>query len=120
VEKAVEEGRNISKEVRDSSKLPSLQARSFKSMYAYGFHFRVKSAERSTKSTFDSGVAVDFRQPCQSGRQDQNVVNADLEYIGQILEILEVDYDGHYVVLLVCDWMKANYRCRNATVKKDE
>jgi len=65
VEKAVEEGRQISEEVRQSSKLPSLQARKFKSMYAYGYHFRVKSAKRNSKSTFDSGVAAIFRQPCR-------------------------------------------------------
>jgi len=47
-------------------------------------------------------------------------VNADLEYIGQILEILGIDYSGYCVLLLVCDWMEANYRGRNATVKKDE
>ena len=61
-----------------------------------------------------------FRQPCRSGRQDRNIVNEDLEYVGQIDEIVELDYGGHCVVLLVCDWVKANYRGRNATVKKDE
>jgi len=51
---------------------------------------------------------------------DQNLVDADLEYVGQILEIVELNYRGHCVVLLVCDWVKAHYRGRNATVKKDE
>ena len=47
-------------------------------------------------------------------------MNATLEYIGQIQEILELDYGRHCVVVLVCEWVKANYRGRNATVKKDE
>ena len=43
-----------------------------------------------------------------------------MEYVGQILEIVELNYRRHSVVLLVCEWMKANYMGQNATVKKDE
>jgi len=39
VKKAIEEGLLVSQEVKDSSELPSLQARRYKSMYAYGYHF---------------------------------------------------------------------------------
>jgi len=120
VEKAMEEGVVVAEDVQDSSKLPSLQAKKFKSMYAYGYHFRVKSAEQRSTSTCDSGVAAIFGQACRSGRRDQNVVNGDLEYIGQIQEIIELNYGRHCVVLLVCEWVKANYQGRNATVKKDE
>lgn len=89
-------------------------------MYAYGYHFRVRSAEGSFSRTCDSGVAAIFRRPCQSGRRDQNPIDASIEYIGQILEIVELNYGRHCIVLLVCEWVKANYRGRNATVKKDE
>jgi len=111
---------SIPEDVEDSSILPSLQAQRFKSMYAYGYHYRVKSAEESITKTYDSGVAAFFRRPCRSGRRDVNVVDANLEYIGQILEIVELNYGRHCTVLLVCDWVKANYRGRNATVRKDE
>lgn len=70
IENTLQQGLEVPEDVEDSSKLPSHQARSFKSMYAYGFHFRVKSAEHSGKKTFDSGVAAVFRQPCRSGRRD--------------------------------------------------
>jgi hypothetical protein len=80
----------------------------------------VKNAEESITKTCDSGVATFFRRPCRSGRRDANVVDANLEYIGQILEIVELNYGRHCTVLLVCDWVKANYRGRNATVRKDE
>jgi len=89
-------------------------------MYSYGYHFRVKSAEGNAISTCDSGVAAIFRRPCRSGRRDLNLVDANLEYIGQIMEIVELDYVRHCTVVLVCEWVKANYRGRNATVKKDE
>jgi hypothetical protein len=120
IEARKEDGESIAEDVEYTSNLPSLQAQRFKSMYAYGYHYRVKSAEESITKTCDSGVAAFFRRPCRSGRRDLNVVDANLEYIGQILEIVELNYGRHCTVLLVCDWVKANYRGRNATVKKDE
>ena len=103
VQNDLQQGMVVPEDVEDSSKKPSLEARKFKSMYAYGYHFRVKSAEQSIKNTCDSRVVAIFCQPCRSGRIDQNVVNADLEYIGQIVDIIELDYGRHCIVLLVCD-----------------
>jgi len=80
----------------------------------------VKSAKQRSTSTCDSGVAVVFCQPCHFGRQDQNIVNEEFECIGQIQEIVELNYGKHCIVLLICDWIKANFRGRNATMKKDE
>ena len=120
VRHAIDEGMVVPDDVKDSSKPPSLQAQRFRSMYSYGYHFRVKSAEENVNSTCDSGVAAIFRRPCRSGRRDPNPVHANLEYIGQILEIVELNYGRHCTVLLICEWVKANYRGRNATVKKDE
>ena len=120
VEDEKESGIVVPEEVEDSSKLPSLRAQRFRSMYAYGYHFWVKSAERSFSRTCDFGVAVVFHRPYQFGRRDQNPEHAAIEYIGQILEIVELNYGWHSIVLLVCKWMKVNYRDRNATVKKDE
>lgn len=109
IETTKQAGISIPEDVEDSSNLPSLQAQRFESMYAYGYHYRVKSAEESITKTCDSGVAAFFRRPCRSGRRDANVVDANLEYIGQILEIVELNYGRHCTVLLVCDWVKANY-----------
>jgi hypothetical protein len=114
------EGQEVSEDVEDTSRPPSLQAQRYKSMYAYGYHYRVKSAEEAITKTCDSGVAAFFQRPCRSGRRYGNSVDANLEYIGQILEIVELNYGRHCTVILVCDWVKANYRWRNATVKKDE
>lgn len=50
----------VDKDVVDTARGPLEVAASFKSMYAFGKHFRVKSAERSMK-TSDSGVAVMLR-----------------------------------------------------------
>ena len=86
-------------------------------MYAYGYHYRVKNVEESIAKTCDSGVTTLFSRPCISGRRDAHLVNANLEYIGQILEIVEFNYGRRCTVILACDWVKANYRGRNASVK---
>jgi hypothetical protein len=62
-------------------------------MWAYGNHLRVESVERHLK-TLDSGIAATFRRPCRSGLRDPNPVVADLEYVGSLQEILELNYHG--------------------------
>ena len=108
----------VPQNVVDSSKRPSLVAQKFRALNAYGNHYRVRSAELSLR-TCDSGVAAVFRRPWRSGLRDQNPVEAAVEYVGHLHEILELDYTTHCVVILVCEWVKANYAGTNATVKKD-
>ena len=87
-------------------------------MWAFGQHLRVASAETQL-TTCDSGVAAIFRRPCRAGSRDTHLVMADVEYIGQLQEIAEVNYGGLCVIVLLCKWIKANYRGHNATMKKD-
>lgn len=70
--------------------------------------------------TSDSGVAATFRQVCRNGIRDMNQIEADIEYVGHIEEILELNYRRHCVIVFVCDFVKANYREENATIKKDK
>ena len=60
-----------------------------------------------------------FRCPCRAGPRDRNVVMANVEYVGQVHKIVEVNYGGLCVVVLFCSWIKANYRGNNATMKRD-
>lgn len=93
IEDANEQGMNMPNDVEDSSTPPSIQAQRFRIMYAYGYHFRVKSAEEGFSKTCDSGVAAMFHRSFRSGRLDHNPVHAVVEYIGQILEIVELNYE---------------------------
>ena len=93
IENAKEQGMNVPNDVEDSSTPPSVRAQRFRSMYAYGYHFRVKSAEEGFSKTCDSGVAAMFHRSFRSGRLDHNPVHAVVEYIGQILEIVELNYE---------------------------
>ena len=101
------------------SKVPDRVVKHYMSMYAYGNHFRVLSSERTVK-TCDSGVAATFKQVCRNGTRDSNQVNADVEYVGHIEEILELIYRRHCLVVLVCDFVKANYAGESATIKRDK
>jgi len=65
------------------SQLPSQWATKYRSMWAFGNHLRVASAEQHLK-TCDSGVAAIFRRPRRSGVRDRNLVVVDVEYIGQL------------------------------------
>jgi hypothetical protein len=85
-------------------------------MYAYGNHLRVASAE-SHLQTCDLGIAATFRRPCRLGLRDHNHVVADIEYIGTLEEILELNYGGLSVIVLVCNWVKVNFHGNAATVK---
>jgi len=55
-----------------------------------------------------------------SGLRDRNVVMANVEYVGELHEILELNYAGLCVIVLLCKWVKANYRGNIAIVKKDK
>jgi hypothetical protein len=98
---------------------PSDVAKSYRSMYAYGNHLRVRSAETQL-TTADSGVAATFRQLCRAGTKDTNLRAAELEYVGWVEEILSVDYGQFEVVVLYCNWVVANMRGDGATMKRDD
>lgn len=108
----------VPQNVIDSSKPPSLVAQKFRAINAYGNHYRVKTSELSL-TTCDSGVAAIFKRPWRSGIHDENPVQAAVEYVGNLQEIVELDYNSHCVIILVCEWVKANYAGTNATVRKD-
>lgn len=119
VQRQQQEGIAVDAMVVDTSRGPLLIAAAYKSMYAFGNHFRVLSSERPRK-TCDSGVAATFTQLCRNSSRDGNPLSAEVEYVGHIEEILELNYRRHCLVVLVCDFVKAIYRGENATIRKDK
>ena len=118
--RAIEEGtEEVKEDVRALMLPPSDVAKSYRSMYAFGNHVRVRSAQAQL-TTMDSGVAATFRQLCRSGVKDTNPKSADLEYVGWVEEILSVDYGHFEVVVLYCNWVVANMKGEGATMKRDE
>lgn len=118
--RTIEEGtEEVEQDVRALMLPPSDQAKSYRSMYAFGNHIRVRSAQAHL-TTMDSGVAATFRQLCRSGLKDRNPRAAELEYVGWVEEILSVDYGHFEVVVIYCNWVVANTKGDGATMKRDE
>jgi len=106
-------------DVVDLSIPPRFKTRSFKSMKAYGLHFRVCDAE-SNLVTVDSGVTVTCETLQRNGISDTNCISGAVTYFGKIKEILELDYGRLKSVLLLCDWVAPISRGATACVKKDQ
>jgi hypothetical protein len=88
-------------------------------MYAFGNHIHVVSVEEHL-TTNDSGVNATFEHVCVSGPNDQRSVVANLKYVGWVKEILELNYGVLNTMVLLCNWVKANYNENNAIVKRNE
>lgn len=119
VDRLIAEGREIPEMVRESSRPPSLEATAFRSMKAHKMHLRVRSAEEH-KLTCDSTVAATFLQPERRTLNEEHQSFVAVEYIGFVDEILELNYSGHCVIVLLYSWVKARMGGQNATVKRDE
>jgi len=68
----------------------------------YRFHVRQRDARRKTQN---SGVTLVASTTSFASSKDKNPIAADLTYYGRIVDIVELDYYGHFkVVLFKCDW----------------
>ena len=119
LEVQMSKGDDVEDDVKALMYPPSRDAKSYRSMYAYGNHIRVRGAEVDL-STCDSGVAATFSQACRASSGDRNMRTANLEYIGWVDEIIGMDYGKFEVIVLYCTWVQANMRGARATVKHDE
>jgi hypothetical protein len=84
-------------------------------MFVFGNHICASSVEDHL-TTFDSGVATTFEWECRLGPNDRRPIIAKLEYVGWVEEILELNYGVLKIVVLLCNWVKANYNGSNATI----
>ncbi|CAM6062576.1 unnamed protein product [Sphagnum tenellum] len=101
----MKEGETIDKYTLHVSMPPTLEARSYRTMFAFGNHFHVSNVEEHL-TTFDSGVVATFEHECRSRPNDQRPILAKLEYVGWVEEILELNYGALKTMVLLCDWVK--------------
>ncbi|KAH0728079.1 hypothetical protein KY284_003944 [Solanum tuberosum] len=65
-------------------------------------YIRQRDASRKTQN---SGVTLGASITIFASSKDKNLIAADLTYYGRIVNIVELDYYGHFkVVLFKCDW----------------
>ncbi|KAH0709469.1 hypothetical protein KY284_010896 [Solanum tuberosum] len=68
----------------------------------YRFHVGQRDARRKTQN---SGITLVASTTSFASSKDKNLIAADLTYYGRIVDIVELDYYGHFkVVLFKCDW----------------
>ena len=101
------------------SRLPTRTVNHYNSMSAYGYHFRTDDEQGKSHVSFDSGVAAIITQTCVSSRADRNPVEAALNYVGIIKDIVVVDYGIHKFTALKCSWIKPNLH-GHPTIRQDE
>ncbi len=105
-------------ELLDLSIPSSLIAESYKSMVAYGNHFRALVwLGTLSMVTYDCGVLGEFEHtPPITKNQIPQVMT--ICYIGECKEILELDYGGTKVVVLLCSWVQPRTHGPHARMKK--
>ncbi|XP_060210294.1 uncharacterized protein LOC132637179 [Lycium barbarum] len=68
----------------------------------YRFHTKTRDAPRKTQN---SGVTLSATTDSFASARDQNPIDGEVIYYGVIQDIIEIDYYGHFsVVLFRCDW----------------
>jgi hypothetical protein len=84
-------------------------------MWAHGMYFRIQKLE-GQRVTTDYGIAATFE------KHDPNVVVdkvTQVEFVGNVEEILELDYQNLCVIVLLCKWVKEKYSKPSPTIIRD-
>ena len=100
-------GEHVDDDVLQYAQPPERYAISHQKMYAFGMHFRVRSAEGGLV-TRDSCVVASFTRQVPWGLRNGEPIETTEEYVGYIEEILELDYRNHCTIVLVCDWVRTS------------
>jgi hypothetical protein len=75
------------------------QYQTFNALWSHGRHFRVMNIDKKLL-TSDCGVMACFSQDSRASARDVNVINADLDYVGNIVNILKVNFRiFHFFIL---------------------
>ncbi|XP_060170674.1 uncharacterized protein LOC132601609 [Lycium barbarum] len=68
----------------------------------YRFHTKTRDAPRKTQN---SGVTLSATTDSFASSRDQNPIDGEVIYYGVIQDIIEIDYYGHFsVILFRCNW----------------
>ena len=97
VVEALEVG-HISQTVLDLTVGPSRKAKFYARMWSRGRHFRVASRDDKQKTTMDSYISSYF----DIGLPEKH------EFIGEIADIINLDYDSIKITLIRGQWFKNN------------
>nr|XP_007140984.1 hypothetical protein PHAVU_008G157400g [Phaseolus vulgaris]ESW12978.1 hypothetical protein PHAVU_008G157400g [Phaseolus vulgaris] len=90
---------------------PTTHARRISAFNVNGFKFRTESREHDLK-TQNCGVFLTSSTSCVVSGVDQNIRQANLAYYGKLEDIIELNYYGHFkVILFKCKWADTTRDC---------
>lgn len=112
-------GEDVDVDVQQYAQPPERYAISHRKMYAFGMHFRVRSAEGG-RVTRDSCVVASFTRQVPWGLRNGRPMETTEDYVGYIEEILELDYRNHCTTVLVCDWVRPSQDPRHPNIERDQ
>lgn len=95
-----------------------MQYQSFNALWSHGMHFRVEAIDKK-RQTSDCGVMAMFTQDSRASARDLNIVNSELDYVGNIKNILKVGFRTFHFYILDVQWFKVVCRGPQATVRRD-
>jgi hypothetical protein len=87
-------------------------------MWAYGQHFRVENVDKH-RATLDCGIMASFKQQSRASARDLNLLDGELDYVGKIQDILEVNLRSFTIILFHVQWFQVIQRGPNRTVRRD-
>ena len=82
------------------------QARKYPAIWAYDWHYHVESLDVKRWS-FDFRIIVDFKKSSRVSSKDKNSIEGNLQYVGKIQEIIELDYRSFKYRTFKCRWYEA-------------
>ncbi|XP_059301757.1 uncharacterized protein LOC132053662 [Lycium ferocissimum] len=86
------------------SRMPNVVGKRYTAYFINGYRFHTKSRDAPRK-TQNSGVTLAKNNDSFASSRDQNPIDGEVIYYGVIQDIIEIDYYGHFsVVLFRCDW----------------
>lgn len=101
---------------------PSLIAKSYKNIVAYGNHFRATTwLATCSMVTYDFGVMAEFEHTPTGTHDNQNLQLETIRYVREWKEILELDYGFETKVhVFLCFWIRARAHGLHVAMKKNE
>jgi hypothetical protein len=109
-------------ELQDLCLPPSFITKSYKSIAAYGNHFRATTwLAIGSMVIYDSRVMAEFEHTPTNTHDNWNPQLEILHYVGGCKKILEVDYGFETKVhVLLCFWIQAKAHGLHVAMRKDE
>ena len=83
-----------------------IQLRRYPAMWEYGWDYHVEWRDIKI-SSFGCGVMVDFKKSSWAILKDKNIIEGNLQYVGKIQEIIELDYRSFKCNIFKCRWYEA-------------